>query len=247
MNIAGKTAFITGAAAGIGKAIAERFAAEGAKVAVTDINLEAAQRTAEEITRKGGRVRAYRCDVTNQQEVETIVKAASEELGPIDILVNNAGGAIVGGKFQAFEECTREYMDTLIGINLMGTLFCTRAVLPDMIARGNGGRIINLASIRGIAGDKNNILYGTAKGGVISFTKGLAMAMGKYAITVNAIAPGAINSRPGPAACTNFLGHPGSCEDVAALAMLLASDEGGFMTGDIITIDGGRTLGCKDD
>ncbi|MBQ1946351.1 MAG: SDR family oxidoreductase [Clostridia bacterium] len=247
MKLTGKVAVITGAGAGIGKAIALRFAAEGAKVAVTDINADTAQQVVDEIIAAGGCAKAYLCDVSNQMQVEAVMDAIGAELGDIDILVNNAGGAIVGGKMQRFEDCTREYMDTLIGINLMGTLFCTRAVLPRMIERGCGGRIINLTSIRGVAGDKNNILYGTAKGGVISFTKSLAMAMGKHAITVNAIAPGAIDSRPGPAACTNFLGHPGKCADVAALALLLAGDEGGFMTGDIINIDGGRTLGCKDD
>lgn len=247
MKLEKKVAVITGAGAGIGRAAAIRFGAEGALVAVTDINEAAVAKVAEEIVAGGGRAKAYLCDVMNQAQVEQVMKRIETDLGPIDILMNNAGGAIVGGKMQPFEACTREYMDTLIGINLLGTLFCTRAVLPGMIARGQGGRIINLTSIRGVAGDKNNILYGTAKGGVISFTKSLAMAMGKHGITVNAIAPGAIDSRPGPAACSNFLGHPGKCSDVAALALLLASEEGGFMTGDIIHIDGGRTLGCKDD
>ena len=247
MKLEKKVAVITGAGAGIGRAAALRFGAEGALVAVTDINEAAAAKVAEEIVAGGGRAKAYLCDVMNQAQVEQVMKRIETDLGPIDILMNNAGGAIVGGKMQPFEACTREYIDTLIGINLLGTLFCTRAVLPGMIARGQGGRIINLTSIRGVAGDKNNILYGTAKGGVISFTKSLAMAMGKHGITVNAIAPGAIDSRPGPAACSNFLGHPGKCSDVAALALLLASEEGGFMTGDIIHIDGGRTLGCKDD
>ena len=247
MKLEKKVAVITGAGAGIGRAAAIRFGAEGALVAVTDINEAAAAKVAEEIVAGGGRAKAYLCDVMNQAQVEQVMKRIETDLGPIDILMNNAGGAIVGGKMQPFEACTREYIDTLIGINLLGTLFCTRAVLPGMIARGQGGRIINLTSIRGVAGDKNNILYGTAKGGVISFTKSHAMAMGKHGITVNAIAPGAIDSRPGPAACSNFLGHPGKCSDVAALALLLASEEGGFMTGDIIHIDGGRTLGCKDD
>ena len=247
MKLEKKVAVITGAGAGIGRAAAIRFGAEGALVAVTDINEAAAAKVAEEIVAGGGRAKAYLCDVMNQAQVEQVMKRIETDLGPIDILMNNAGGAIVGGKMQPFEACTREYIDTLIGINLLGTLFCTRAVLPGMIARGQGGRIINLTSIRGVAGDKNNILYGTAKGGVISFTKSLAMAMGKHGITVNAIAPGAIDSRPGPAACSNFLGHPGKCSDVAALALLLASEEGGFMTGDIIHIDGGCTLGCKDD
>lgn len=247
MKLEKKVAVITGAGAGIGRAAAIRFGAEGALVAVTDINEAAAAKVAEEIVAGGGRAKAYLYDVMNQAQVEQVMKRIETDLGPIDILMNNAGGAIVGGKMQPFEACTREYMDMLIGINLLGTLFCTRAVLPGMITRGQGGRIINLTSIRGVAGDKNNILYGTAKGGVISFTKSLAMAMGKHGITVNAIAPGAIDSRPGPAACSNFLGHPGKCSDVAALALLLASEEGGFMTGDIIHIDGGRTLGCKDD
>ena len=247
MKLENKVAVVTGAASGIGRAIAERFAMEGAYVAVTDINMENAEKAVQEIVKNGGKAKAYHMNVMDQAEVEAVIAAVKADLGPIDIMVNNAGGAIVGGAMQPFEECTREYMDVLIGINLMGTLFCTRAVLPDMIAACKGGRIINLSSIRGIAGDKGNILYGTAKGGIISFTKGLAMNMGKYGITVNAIAPGAIASRPGPAAQVNFLGHPGKCEDVAALALLLASDEGAFITGDIIPIDGGRTLGCKGD
>ncbi len=247
MKLKDQVAIITGAGAGIGRASAIRFAQEGAKVAVTDIKLDLAAQVVAEIRAAGGTAIAIECNVMDQAQVESMVEETVRTLGPVDILMNNAGGAIVGGNMQKFEECTREYMDTLIGVNLMGTLFCTRAVLPRMIERGCGGRIINLTSIRGVAGDKNNILYGTAKGGVISFTKSLAMAMGKHAITVNAIAPGAIDSRPGPAACTNFLGHPGKCSDVAALAVHLASEEGGFMTGDIIHIDGGRTLGCKDD
>lgn len=247
MKLKDQVAIITGAGAGIGRASAIRFAQEGAKVAVTDIKLELAEQVVAEIRAAGGTAIAIECNVMDQAQVESMVEETVRTLGPVDILMNNAGGAIVGGSMQKFEECTREYMDTLIGVNLMGTLFCTRAVLPAMIERGKGGRIINLTSIRGVTGDKGNVLYGTAKGGVISFTKSLAMTLGQYGITVNAIAPGAIDSRPGPASCVNFLGHPGKCSDVAALAAHLASEEGGFMTGDIIHIDGGRTLGCKGD
>ncbi len=109
-----------------------------------------------------------------------------------------------------------------------------------MIAR-RGGRIINLASIRGMYGDSANVFYGTAKGGVLAFTSSLAMDLGRYGITVNAISPGAIASRPGPAAMKTFLGRPGTCEEVAALALFLASDEAAFITGENIVIDGGRT------
>ena len=111
MKLTGKVAVITGAGAGIGKAIALRFAAEGAKVAVTDINADTAQQVVDEIIAAGGCAKAYLCDVSNQMQVEAVMDAIGAELGDIDILVNNAGGAIVGGKMQRFEDCTREYMD----------------------------------------------------------------------------------------------------------------------------------------
>lgn len=164
MKLQDKVAVITGAGAGIGRAIAIRFAAEGARVAVTDINVDAAQNVAEKICAEGGCAQAYRCNVMDQAQIEQAMQRATADLGEIDILVNNAGGATVGGRMQPFESCTREYMDVLIGINLMGTLFCTRAVLPRMIERGQGGRIINLTSIRGMAGDKNNILVWHSQG-----------------------------------------------------------------------------------
>lgn len=242
----GKHAVITGAGAGIGRAIALRFAREGAHVTLADIRLENAQAVADEIAAQGGRALAAACDVADQSAVEGMIAAAREAFGPVDILVNNAGGAIVGGEMQRFCECDRTFIDKLIGVNLMGTIFCTRAVVQEMKQR-RSGKIINFSSIRGVAGDRNNILYGTAKGAIIAFTKSLAMEMGEYGVTVNSIAPGAIASRQGPASQRTLLGHPGRCEDVAALALLLAGDEGSFITGQNIIIDGGRTCGCLGD
>lgn len=242
----GKHAVITGSGAGIGRAIALRFAAEGARVTLADIRLDGAAAVRDEIVSAGGSALAVACDVADQDAVERMIAAGREAFGPVDILVNNAGGAIVGGAMQPFCECDRAFIDKLIGVNLMGSLFCTRAVVQEMKAR-RSGKIINFSSIRGVAGDKNNILYGTAKGAIISFTKSLAMEMGEYGVTVNSIAPGAIASRVGPASQRTFLGHPGRCEDVAALALFLAGDEGSFITGQNIIIDGGRTCGCLGD
>lgn len=245
-KLEGKHAVITGAGSGIGKAIALRFAREGAKVVIAEINIENAKKVKDEIRSFGGQALATRCDVSDKANVEAMVTEARETFGPVDLLINNAGGAIVGGNMQRFSECTEEFINKLIGINLMGTIYCTRAVVAEMKER-RSGKIINLSSIRGVMGDKNNILYGTAKGGIISFTKSLAMEMGEYGVTVNAISPGAIASRIGPASQRTFLGHPGTCENVAALALFIAGDEGSFITGENIIIDGGRTLGCLGD
>lgn len=239
MKLAGKHVFITGAAAGIGCAIARRFAQEGARVSISDLNLKSAQELAEEIRQTGGRAEAFGCNVCFQEECEAAISKARDSFGPVDILVNCAGGAIVGGAFQKFSECTREFMDRLIGVNLMGTLFASRAVVQEMKQR-RSGKILNFSSIRGIVGDGNCVLYGTAKGAIISFTESLAIEMGEYGVTVNAIAPGAINSRPGPGNARNRLNRPGTCEEVASLALFLVSDEADFITGETVVIDGGR-------
>lgn len=239
MRLDGRHAIVTGAAAGIGRAICLRFAQEGARISIVDINLERAEALRDEIVQNGGRAVAIYCNVCDQNECEAAVAAARAAFGSVDILVNCAGGAIVGGAFQRFSECTREFMQRLIGVNLMGTLYFSRSVVPEMKAR-RFGKVLNFSSIRGIVGDGNCVLYGTAKGAIIAFTESLAIEMGAYGVNVNAIAPGAINSRPGPGGAKNHLNRPGTCEEVAALALFLVGDEAQFITGETVVIDGGR-------
>ena len=238
-NLKGKYAIVTGGGKGLGAAIARRFSEEqAAGIAILDYDLALAEKTADELD---GNVIAVGCDVADEEQVKEAVGKVLAAFGRIDILVNNAG--II--RDSMFHKMDGDQWHQVINVNLNGLYYCCKYVVP-LMREQNYGKIINLSSTsaNGNAGQTN---YSATKAAVEGFTKSLAKECARKNITVNAIAPGAIDSRPGPAACTNFLGHPGKCSDVAALALLLASDEGGFMTGDIINIDGGRTLGCKDD
>ena len=246
MRFKNKHVLVTGAAAGIGKAIVERFASEGAKVSIGDLNLREAQKLATEIQEREGMALAIQCNVCDQSACEAMVAAARGHFGPVDILINCAGGAIVGGKFQSFSECTQEFIKSLIGVNLMGTIYTSRAVVGEMKER-RSGKIVNFSSIRALTGDGNCVLYGTSKGAIISFTKSLAIEMGPYGVNVPAVAPGAINSRPGPGSAKNYLNRPGTCDEVAALTAFLASDEAAFITGTTVVIDGGRSCAALSD
>lgn len=245
MKLLGQCAVITGAGAGIGKAIALRMAREGAAVVLGDIQLENAEATARAIREESGRALSCHCDVMESQEVAGLMWAAREAFGPIDILVNNAGGAIVAGPSMPFAQSTEEAMARMLGVNLVGTLLCSRAVVPEMCERRRG-KVINMASIAGVVGAKS-VLYATAKGGIIAFTKSLAMEVGAFGVCVNAISPGAIATRPGPASKSTYLNRTGTAEEVANLVLFLASPEADFITGENILIDGGRTCGAKGD
>ena len=240
-------AVITGAGTGIGRAIAIRFAQEGAKVSLLDINMDNVAKVKAEIEQAGGVANTVYCDVAAYENMVKAIDEARNVFGPVDIMVNNAGGAIVAGtKMPVYCECEPDYIQKIIQVNLMGAMWGCRAVVNEMKERRKG-KIINFSSIRGINGGKGNVSYATAKGAIISLTKSLAMEMGQYNVTVNAIAPGAIASRPGPAAQRTVFGHPGKCEDVANLALYIASDEGDFMTGSNVVLDGGRTCACLGD
>lgn len=250
MKLAGKTAFITGAGGGIGRAISQRLAAEGAIIAVTDINLETAESVATEIRAAGGKASGYKVDVTDSTEVNAVVSRVEKELGPIDILVNNAGGA-ARGKSKPFHEETEEIWDWVVDTNLKGTFICSRAVINGMIER-KSGKIVNMASIAAIAtGGYSNVNYASSKGGIISMTRALAKGAGPYGINVNCISPGAIETpgvMPTPEARewfsqTTCLGRNGRPEEVAELTLFLVSHESAFITGQNFIIDGGRSLG----
>jgi 3-oxoacyl-[acyl-carrier protein] reductase len=253
MKLAGKVAIVTGAAQGIGKAIAKRFASEGASVVVADVKFEKAGRIADEIKAQGGTAVGAQVDVADKSEVQDMVRTAIEKFEAIHILVNNAGIM----RRAPLLELTEEAWDTTINVDLKGVFNCTQAVLPHMIKQ-RYGKIINISSIAG-AGHAGPDLasYAAAKAGVIQLTKVTAREAGQYGINVNSISPGLIATSLGYVDRTKeeteesveqrktitLLGRPGMPEDVANLALFLASEESSFITGQIITIDGGRIDG----
>jgi len=244
MNLQGKVAIITGAGAGIGRAIAKRFADEGALVAIGDINHANGQAVADAIVAAGGRAAAFEADVTKTDQIRAMVAGTVEQFGPVDILVNNAGGAtLMGPKTSPFKDAPEEVWKWILEVNVHGTMICAQAVLPGMVER-RAGRIINFGSIAGVGGLPNWTAYAAAKGAIIAFTKSLACEVGEYGITVNCISPGAIyGEHRGDWTRGTWLRRGGEPEEVAALAAFLASDEAGYITGANHMIDGGRTLG----
>lgn len=248
MNLEGKTAIVTGAGAGIGRAIALRLAAEGAKVAALDLNKEKAAQTAESIRSSGKVAMAIIADVTKGAEVKAAVAKVLADFGKIDILVNCAGGhAGLIGRIGPFKDTTEDVWRWVIDLNLNGTLLCTHSVISHMVDR-KYGKIINIASIAAKVGIANFAEYSAAKGGVVSFTKALAMEVGPYNVNVNSVSPGAILSQEERDYENTGIFLPrkgGAPADVAAVVAFLASDDAAFVTGADYVVDGGRCLGPR--
>ncbi|MFC1917181.1 SDR family NAD(P)-dependent oxidoreductase [Chloroflexota bacterium] len=246
----GKVAIITGAGRGIGRAIALRFAGEGADVVIDDIFPERIEAVTQEIKKLGRNYLAVRADVSLKKEVESLVSATVSKFKKIDILVNNAGIT----RHAPLLEMAEEDWDDVIDVNLKGVFLCTQAVAKYMVEQ-RSGKIMSLASITGIGGaDGTMANYAASKAGIIALTKVAARALGGYGINVNAIAPGTImtditRTRRSPEELEVFvksreeiaaLGKVGEVADIAAVALFLASDEASFIHGTVISSDGGR-------
>jgi 3-oxoacyl-[acyl-carrier protein] reductase len=244
MRLKDKVAVVTGGSRGIGKAIAAALAAEGAKVAVV---YRGSQAAAAELA---GQIqgKAYQCDVANLASVEACVKQVETDLGPIDILVNNAG-VIHDDLFVRLEP---EQWDVVISTNLGGTYHFCRAVAYPMM-RKRSGRIINISSVAATHVNMGQTNYAASKGAINSFTRALAVELASRGVTVNAIAPGFIETDMS-AAVRNKAGDSikkfipmkriGAPEDIAKVAVFLAGDDSSYITGQVITVDGGLSLGA---
>lgn len=244
MKLKGKTAIITGAASGIGKAIAFCFAQEGANVCIIDINKAAGEKVVKEIIKRGGTALTMQSDVRDSKRIKQIISNLIERFGSVDILVNNAGGpadffGIKGVERTLFIDSKEDTWNLVLGVNLLGPMIVTHAVLGNMIER-HKGKIINIGSVAGVNGLVKMVDYSAAKGGVIAMTRALAIELGEYNINVNCVSPGSIDTcRGGPPTYLRRLGQP---DDVANLVLFLASEESGFITGQNYIIDGGRVL-----
>jgi 3-oxoacyl-[acyl-carrier protein] reductase len=253
MRLEDKVALITGGAAGIGKATAERFILEGAKVIICDVNEQGGRKTAGEL---GENCTFFALDISNRQSVQTWVDQVVAEFERVDILVNNAGilrdATLVKVKDgELVKQLAEEEFDNVISVNLKGVFNCTQAVAPHMI-RQKAGSILNATSVVALDGNFGQTSYIAAKAGIVGMTKFWARELGRFNVRVNAVAPGMImtemlRSMPEPHLAEfkkhQPLGRFGKPEEVANAYLFLASDEASFITGSVLRVDGGLVVG----
>lgn len=247
-----KVVIVTGGAGGIGSATCKRLAQEGAKVAVFDMNLEAAQAVVHAIKQQGGQAIAIQCDITNKAVVDQSVEETQKQFGAIDGLVNNAGWDI----FKPFIKTTPDEWEKLIQINLVGMLNMHHAVLKGMVER-NSGRIVNIASDAARVGSSGEAVYAACKGGLLSFSKTLAREHARNNITINVICPGPTDTAllagvtEGAANPEKLrdafvraipLGRLGQPNDLASAISFFLSDDASFITGQVLSVSGGLTM-----
>ncbi len=248
----GKTVIVTGGAGGIGGATCRRFASEGAKVAVFDMNLEAAQKVADAITAAGGQAAAFQCDITSREQVDAAVAGTEAQLGPVDVLVNNAGWDV----FKPFVKTNPGEWAKLIDINLTGALHMLHAVLPGMAER-KSGHIVNVASDAARGGSSGEAVYSACKGGLVALSKTLAREHARHGINVNVVCPGptdtallagvAEGARDPAKLIEAFksaipMGRLGQPDDLASAIAFFGSDDAAFITGQVISVSGGLTM-----
>lgn len=249
-DLRGRGAVVTGAAQGMGRAIAERLAEAGARVLLAGRNERGLRQATESIRSQGGSVSCTVADTSKPEDLDTIVRSAVELAGAVDILVNNAGGM---HPFTPAPEITDRIWEQTVASNLKGTFFLSQKVARGMVAGGKGGRIINIASIAALRPDPMLSVYNASKAGVVSLTKSLAQEFAPHGILVNAVVPGPTMT-PNTAAVYEMpqiqqivrdrvpLGHVGTPEDVANAVLFLASHAADHVTGSLLVVDGGMTI-----
>lgn len=238
MKFEGKTALVTGAAAGIGKAVAIKLAKEGAKVAIIDVDAEKLEPVKKEILAFTKDVAALKCDISNETEVYETVKVIEDTFGRVDILINNAA---VWRCWDSFVSTSTDEWRKFIDINVLGTVYCTKAVLPKML-ENKYGKIVNVSSVAGVYGNANMVHYSATKGAVIAMTKALAKEVIDKGVYVNCVSPGTVSPEMDTASPNelSYLGRQGTCNENANLICFLASDDATYIAGQNIQIDGCR-------
>lgn len=242
---------VTGAGSGIGEASSIRLAEEGGKVVCADINGAAAEATAEKIVAAGGVANGYTIDISNSSQCKAIIDDTVARYGSIDVLVNNAGVNLPG----VFHEVSDETIDRTLSVNVKGAMFLSRAAIPHMLKNGRGS-IVNMSSVNGLVSEPFLSVYSASKGAVVMLTRGIALDYAKTGIRCNAICPGWVDTPINYAhadllgglqhvysTISSFqpIGRPGTPREIAHLVLFLASDEASFITGSVISADGGMT------
>jgi len=250
-RVENKIAIVTGAGSGIGQASAIRLAEEGATVICADINAEAAHETADQIVKAGFKAESQAIDISDSQACTDLVNATAAKFGSVDILVNNAGVNLPG----VFHEVTNETIDRTLNVNIKGAMYLTRAALPHML-KNKRGSIVNMSSVNGLVSEPYLSVYSASKGAIVMFTRGIALDYAKAGIRCNAICPGWVDTPINHAHAKMLggldhvyktidsfqpIGRPGTSREIANVVLFLASDESSFMTGSIVSADGGMT------
>ena len=261
VDLKGKIALVTGGANGIGRAIVQALADNGAHVAIVDIDVGAGEKAAQEVNAEGGTCWMLEGDVADAGQMQRVVEQIVERSGEIDILINNAGINTGGGRVP-IHEFAREDWDRILNVDLNGVFATSQAVIPSML-KGGGGRIVNISSIAGLVPLRLQSAFVAAKAGVINLTRSMALELGPQGILTNAVAPGSTLTRGTEAlfygedgAYTEKaesllshipLGRPGTVEEIAHVVLFLVAPEASYVNGAVLTVDGGWTAGYTRD